>query len=180
MKILLCLLAFAAIVDPLRAIPVVAVSGTIFTEKEFEPGRFRIKSAPITVRAIYEAFGVSRTDYFLDCDPVGTNFLTLRPRAGVGTNLPVIVILQNPGLSTRYLRDWAGGPPRHEMALTSPAGPVPLFNAFRGTALGRVGGRPTPSGGGTLRVRYEVTGSSTTHILKFRFTAFRSNRPPSG
>lgn len=166
------LLLVAAMILRLHAVPVVAISGTIFTETEFEEGRFRIKSTPMTANAIYEAFGVSRADYLLDCDPGGTNFLTLRPRPGADTNLSAIVILQNPALSTRYLRDWSGSPPRHEMSLTSPVISVPLFNAFRGTALGRVD-FSTPSGG-TFRGGYEVTGSSSTHILKFRFRAVKN------
>ena len=175
MKILLCLLAFAAIANPLHAIPVVTISGTIFTEREFEPGRYSIKTTSMNANAIYEAFGVSAKDYVLDCDPGSTNFLVLRPRTAK-SGLSPIVILQNLD-SIRYLREWRSGPFRHEMQLSSPVTAAPLFNAFRGTAVARVGGHPSPSGGGTFRVHYEAMGSSSTHILKFRFTAEGSGRP---
>ena len=166
----------AAFAPLLNAIEVSSISGSLFTEKEFEPGRYTIKRAAMTADAICEAFGVSRDDYLLDCDPAGTNFLVLRPRPGADTNLSAIIILQSLD-SVRYLREWKAGPFRHEMSLSSPVTSVPLFNAFRGTALARVGGSPTPSGGGTLRVSYEVTGSSSTHILKFKFTVVRSRVP---
>jgi hypothetical protein len=80
------------------------------------------------------------------------------------------VLLQTTG-DPRYLRDWDGRAPNVgvELALTNPSSPVFLFNAFRGSALGRYTSRSSPSGGsgGTL---YEVSGSSSHYLVKFRFT----------
>src|SRR6185369_12187172 len=95
----------------LTANDVSAIRGTIYTEEEFEPGRFRTISRPLTFRSICSAFGVSSQDYRLYHEPGHTNLLTLQPRPGADTNLPTFVLLQSSG-TPRYLRDWDGGPQR--------------------------------------------------------------------
>jgi hypothetical protein len=150
----------------MQAVEVVSLTGTSFTENEFEAGRFRVKSAPMTLKTIYAAAGVSRTDYVLESDGGGTNFLYLRPRAN--TNLATIILIQSPESSARYLRDWTvGGHTRQEKPLNGPSNSVSLFNDFRGTAYGRLG-LATPTEG-LIHASYEVMGSSSTHMMKFRF-----------
>lgn len=149
---------------------VAAIRGTFYIEEEFEPGRFRTIRRPLTFRSICAAFQVSPREYRLFHDSETPLFLTLKPQNGPSMNLPSYVLLQTTG-APRTLRDSNRRLPEVgiEYALVNPIGAAQVFNAFRGTALGRVTVRSRP-GGGSAGFKYEVSGSSTNSISKFRFT----------
>lgn len=139
---------------------------------------FKIKSARLNVAVICESFGVSPNDYRLHYQSQfgsSPNFLELRPHIS-DSGLPIIPVLLRAG-DAHVLRN--SGRAMLEVPIVAPPDAPASFNGFRGTARGRVSAS-TPGGGISGAVDYEVTGSSTTHIFKFRFKTVNYAIPGQG